>query len=93
MPRLKPATNVPTDFFDDAACRDADTTVFFPASDNDAGPAKAICATCPVREECLEYALETRPADGIWGGLTAIERHRLIRRRQKAERKRRATAA
>jgi WhiB family redox-sensing transcriptional regulator len=93
MPRLKPATNVPTDFFDDAACRNADTTVFFPASDNDAGPAKEICATCPVREACLEYALETRPADGVWGGLTPIERHRMIRRRQKAERKRRATAA
>lgn len=93
MPRLKPATNVPTDFFDDAACRDADTAVFFPASDNDAGPAKEICATCPVREACLEYALETRPADGIWGGLTPIERHRMIRRRQKADRKKRATAA
>jgi WhiB family redox-sensing transcriptional regulator len=93
MPRLKPATNVPTDFFDDAACRDADTSVFFPASEHDAGPAKEICAACPVREACLEYALETRPADGVWGGLTPIERHRMIRRRQKADRKRRANAA
>ncbi len=89
MPRLKiPA--VPTDFFDDAACRDADTAVFFPTSDAHAAEAKAICAACPVREACLEYALETRPADGVWGGLTPTERHRVIRRRQKAARKSKA---
>ena len=86
MPRLKTAS-VPTDFFDDAACRDTDTAVFFPTSDAHAAEAKAICATCPVREACLEFALETRPADGVWGGLTSIERHRVIRRRQKAARK------
>ena len=88
MPRLKiDHSRIDTDFFDEAACRDADTSVFFPASDAHAGPAKEICASCPVREECLEFALETRPADGVWGGLTPIERHRLIRRRQKAARK------
>lgn len=81
-----------TDWFDDAACRDADTDIFFPRSDADAGPAKAICETCPVREVCLEYALTTRPPDGVWGGLTPIERHRLTRRRQKAARKARAAA-
>jgi WhiB family redox-sensing transcriptional regulator len=83
-----------TDWFDDAACRDADTTVFFPTSDADADVAKAICAACPVRDECLEHALGTRQPEGVWGGLTPIERHRLIRRRQKAARKdRRRTAA
>jgi WhiB family redox-sensing transcriptional regulator len=83
----------PDAWFDDAACRDADTTVFFPASDAAAEAAKAICAACPVREECLEFALATRPSDGVWGGLTPIERHRLIRRRQKAARKARGAAA
>jgi WhiB family redox-sensing transcriptional regulator len=93
MPRLKPdLSRIDADFFDDAACRGVDTSVFFPASDAQAGPAKEICATCPVREECLEFALETRPADGVWGGLTPIERHRLIRRRQKAARKARTAA-
>jgi WhiB family redox-sensing transcriptional regulator len=76
-----------TDFFDDAACRAYGTEVFFPASEAQAGDAKAVCAACPVREECLEFALEIRPGDGVWGGLTATERHRLIRRRQKAARK------
>ena len=63
--------------------------MFFPVSESEAGAAKAICATCPVREQCLEFALETRPGDGVWGGLTGQERHRLIRRRQKAARKQR----
>ena len=84
--------SAPTDFFDDAACRDADTSVFFPTSEADAGPAKAICAGCPVREQCLEFALEIRPSDGVWGGMTPIERHRAVRRRQKAARKERERA-
>jgi WhiB family redox-sensing transcriptional regulator len=84
------AAPTPTDWFDDASCRAADTSVFFPESEAAAETAKAICAACPVREECLEHALAIRPSDGVWGGLTPIERHRLIRRRQKAARKARA---
>jgi WhiB family transcriptional regulator, redox-sensing transcriptional regulator len=86
------AIPVRTDWQEDAACRGADTSVFFPASEADAGEAKAICATCPVAEACLEYALATRQPDGVWGGMTPTERHRLIRRRQKAARKARAAA-
>jgi WhiB family redox-sensing transcriptional regulator len=92
MPRLS-LPSPPTDFFEDAACRGVDTDVFFPTSEANAEAAKEICATCPVREQCLEYALDTRPPDGVWGGLTPIERHRLIRRRQKAARKSRGAAA
>jgi WhiB family redox-sensing transcriptional regulator len=80
------------DWFDDAACRALDTAMFFPASEADAGAAKAVCAACPVRAECLDYAVETRQPDGVFGGLTALERHRLIRRRQKAARRARAAA-
>lgn len=75
-----------TEFFADAACEGADTSVFFPVSDTFAGEAKAICATCPVADACLEYAIATRQSDGVWGGLTAVERHRLVRRRQKTAR-------
>lgn len=64
-----------------AACRGCDTGIFFPLTDEAAEPAKAICASCPVREECLEYALATRQDDGVWGGLTELERRRLRRRR------------
>lgn len=36
--------------------------------------AKALCATCPVRLECLEYADDNDEREGIWGGLTPTER-------------------
>jgi WhiB family transcriptional regulator, redox-sensing transcriptional regulator len=36
-----------------------------------------------VREPCLEYAITSREHDGVWGGLTARERRRLIRQRRR----------
>ena len=65
------------------ACRGTDPDIFYPVSDEEAEPAKAICATCPVREPCLEYALSTRERDGVWGGATERERRRMIRQRRK----------
>ncbi|MGI8814872.1 MAG: WhiB family transcriptional regulator [Pseudonocardia sp.] len=63
-----------------AACTDADPDLFFPVAVS--GPvlarqvavAKAVCAGCPVRAECLADALAGLPY-GIAGGLTAEERH------------------
>jgi len=69
-----------------AACRDADTAIFFPATDADAGPARAVCAGCPVQQACLDFALSTRQNHGVWGGLTETERRRLRRKRQEAAR-------
>lgn len=66
-----------------SACRGTDPDIFYPVSDEEAEPAKAICATCPVREPCLEYALSTRERDGVWGGATERERRRMIRQRRK----------
>lgn len=63
-----------------AACRGADPAIFFPGPDDDAAEALAVCARCPVRQECLEYALEARERYGIWGGTTERQRRRLIRR-------------
>ncbi len=65
------------------ACRGLDPGIFYPPSDDEAEEAKAICASCPVREPCLEFALETREAEGIWGGTTGRERRRLLRQRRK----------
>jgi WhiB family redox-sensing transcriptional regulator len=67
-----------------AACRALDTSMFFPDSEADADEAKAVCAICPVRQECLQFALDTRQHDGVWGGLTETERRRLRRRRSAA---------
>ncbi|PSK52427.1 Transcriptional regulator WhiD [Streptomyces sp. 111WW2] len=41
--------------------------------------AKRICALCPVRPACLDYALKAREPYGVWGGLTADERTALLR--------------
>lgn len=65
------------------ACRGLDPEIFYPVSDDDAGPAKTICDECPVHEPCLEYALATRERDGIWGGATEKERRRMLRQRRK----------
>jgi len=76
-----------------AACRGADTDLFFEhisRRGRDAAriinQAKSICARCPVRVECLKTALENDER-GIWGGTTFKERQRLRaeRRRQPAE--------
>jgi WhiB family redox-sensing transcriptional regulator len=67
-----------------AACRGIDPNIFYPASDEDAEEAKSICASCPVRQACLEYALANRERDGVWGGATERERRRLVRQRRKS---------
>lgn len=76
-----------------AACNGHDPSVFFPAGES--GPAagqiflaKKLCASCPVQDECLLYAIETNQVAGVWGGLTEDER-RPVRRRWLADRRRR----
>lgn len=81
--------------FDDwrhgAACRDEDPELFFPITETGPGArqvdrAKAVCARCPVRERCLEYALERGLDHGIFGGTTETERRALRRRGRTAPR-------
>jgi len=36
--------------------------------------AKALCHSCPIIEQCFEYALETQQDYGIWGGTSPSER-------------------
>ncbi len=72
------------DWKSDAACRTVDTSIFFPESETAAAPALAVCARCPVRDQCLDFALETRQHDGIWGGATETERRRLRRTRSRS---------
>lgn len=74
----------------DAACSGIGTEIFFPVTEDPeaSAQAKAVCATCPVQETCLQYALATNQTDGVWGGLDGNERRRLRRRlRDRARRK------
>lgn len=69
-----------------AACAGVDTDLFFPVG---VGPearaqtaqAKAMCARCPVRADCLEFALDTDQQFGVWGGLAEEEREALKKHR------------
>jgi len=65
-----------------AACRSADPDLFFPVSSSGASvaqvaEAKAICAGCQVRRDCLAFALRTHQVHGVWGGLSEQERYAL----------------
>ncbi|MFF0740352.1 WhiB family transcriptional regulator [Streptomyces sp. NPDC004111] len=63
-----------------AACRTADPEELF-VEGAAQQRAKAVCEGCPVRTQCLAYALDLRIEHGVWGGMTERERRALLRRR------------
>ena len=80
-----------TEWRESGACLTADPDLFFPVAAGAAGARRAdaarrICAGCRVRGECLQFALDSGEAHGIWGGTTPDERRR-ARRNQLAVRR------
>jgi WhiB family redox-sensing transcriptional regulator len=72
-----------------AACIGADPDLFFPVGTappaiEQVERAKAICAACPVRAQCLEWSLTTCQDAGVWGGLDEEERREIRRARRRA---------
>ena len=65
-----------------AKCRDMDPAVFFPSDGIGVQAAQRICVDCPVKRECLEYALADRVDHGVWGGTSERERRRILRYRR-----------
>ena len=65
-------------------CKDMDPAIFFPNDGVGVQVAQRICAECPVRGDCLEYALDNRVDHGVWGGASERERRRLLRQRRLA---------
>ena len=90
MPQ-QPLAQVPQDavweWQEVGSCRQADPTLFFHPQ-NERGlarvrrdqAAKAVCASCPVRIECADYAIRSREPYGVWGGLTEEDRENIYRR-------------
>lgn len=71
-----------SDWRDAAACRHADPDLFFPAGTTgdaveDTAAAIALCRRCPVREECLEFAMVTNQRYGVWGATSEEDRRRM----------------
>jgi WhiB family redox-sensing transcriptional regulator len=64
---------------DVAECKGMDPELFHPNRGEDTAAAKAVCAECLSRVECLEYALANNEKVGIWGGTSERERRALRR--------------
>ncbi|MQA62366.1 MAG: hypothetical protein GEU86_12900 [Actinophytocola sp.] len=78
---------LPPGWVRDAVCAQTDPELFFPDKGGSTAAAKRICAGCPVRARCLDYALDSPvPVSGIWGGLSEKERRPLIKARNRARR-------
>ena len=75
----------------EGACLDHHPELWYSDRGDAANAAKQICASCPVKALCLQWAIETSEPDGIWGGRTFKERSNLRRAANYAARK--ATAA
>ena len=64
------------------SCANLPPSTFFPSDGAGVEVARRICATCPVRTECLEHALAERIDHGVWGGCSERERRRILKRRR-----------
>jgi len=64
----------------DSLCAQTDPEAFFPEKGGSTRDAKKICASCEVKSQCLEYALQNDERFGIWGGLSERERRKLRKR-------------
>lgn len=66
-------------------CRDLDPDYMWIDNADEAHKRKATCMPCPVRFECLIHALNKKEDFGIWGGMTHLERHKLLRQYPKVD--------
>jgi WhiB family redox-sensing transcriptional regulator len=67
-----------------AACRKVDPDLFFPSVGEPLDAARAVCEPCPVREECLAFAVAHSELHGVWAGTSDRERRRLRSEARKA---------
>jgi hypothetical protein len=74
---LSAALPQPRSWMTRAACLHADKELFFPEDGVRPEEAKRICAECPVRQRCLDYALADSTLVGVWGGTTDRERREM----------------
>lgn len=63
----------------EAACRGSDPALFYPSRGDATALPKAICRLCPVKQECLDWAIENHEMHGVWGGKSERERRALRR--------------
>ena len=80
MPTPRDINNTP--------CQTVDPEIFFPDPTDRAGitKAKTLCGNCDqeVKNKCLSFALTNKVHYGVWGGLTEVERHSLLRKQYRS---------
>ena len=67
-------------------CNNHPPSVFFPSDGVGVEAAKKICASCPVKDTCLDHALDMRIDHGVWGGASERQRRRILKSRRVAAR-------
>lgn len=77
---MKPVTDT-TDWMATGNCADKPPSLFFPSDGVGVEVARRVCEDCPVKAQCLEYALTNRIDHGVWGGTSERERRRLLKAR------------
>lgn len=85
--RVRRTAEEPKSWRELGSCRDSDPNLFYPLGRGVAAleqieEAKTLCRTCPSLEPCLAFALSTRQELGVWGGMSAEDRRRLLRSRR-----------
>jgi WhiB family redox-sensing transcriptional regulator len=68
---------LPGEWSEAGLCAQTDPEAFFPEKGGSTREAKKVCVACPVKAQCLAYALDTNQRFGIWGGLSERERRAL----------------
>lgn len=79
-----PGLPLPEPWVADGLCAETDPEAFFPDKGEPTADAKRICQRCPVRVECLQFALDHQERYGVWGGLSERDRRKLTRQESAA---------
>lgn len=82
---VRPENLVSPKWMEQGSCRGYSPDTFFPSDGVGVIRTQRICAACPVRAECLEYALVNHIEHGVWGGTSERERLRIRRARARNE--------
>jgi WhiB family redox-sensing transcriptional regulator len=76
----------------DALCSQTDPEAFYPDKGSSPSAAKTVCMACPVRQACLDWAIDTYEPFGVWGGMTERQRKNERGRRSRAAEAKRVAA-
>jgi WhiB family redox-sensing transcriptional regulator len=85
MERVRTKVQQNVEWQDEAFCVQVDPELFFPERGGSSKAARAACAACPVRGQCLEYALNNKESFGIWGGTSERERRKLRKQQTRVQ--------